>query len=62
MSGTASLFPSRPARVYRVHWLSGSRKPFTTPHAATFAAYVKVVRESGFRVSFASPFLAQVVQ
>lgn len=62
MSGTASLFPASPARVYAVQWLSGSRsKPFQTPHVSTFDAYVKAVRAAGLRVSFPSPFLAQVL-
>lgn len=51
------------ARCYSVQWLSGSRsKPFQTPHVSTFDAYVKAVRAAGLRVSFPSPFLAQVLR
>lgn len=50
------------ARCYSVQWLSGSRKPFKTPHVSTFDAYVKAVRAAGLRVSFPSPFLAQVLR
>lgn len=51
------------ARTYTVRWPSASpNKPFITPHVGVFDAYVKTVRAAGLRVSFPSPFLAQVVQ